>query len=95
MFDLSFSEITVVLLVAFSVFNQKDLIKIMRQFRKIKNSILAQFHEYCKDAGIHEENSPEIKEIVDLDGEIRQAYSINHLEEVLNSKNVGEDGRKT
>ena len=102
MLDLSFTEITVVLAVALFVFDHKDLVKIIKQCRKFKNFIHTKFNEYCKDLDLEEQpkkeiknildDSPEIKEIVDLTGEVRQAYSVNHLDEILNSKEKGDEG---
>ncbi|MCB2082110.1 MAG: hypothetical protein KDD76_05685 [Rickettsiales bacterium] len=85
MFDISLTEIAVVIIIALLVMKPEDVPSAVRAVRRVfqqLRDIAAEFSQVvteASDAAGISEAKQELKEIVDLEGNIREAYDIKDI----------------
>lgn len=96
MFDLSFAELFFVIVIALLVIGPEDLPKVVRGIRSLvrkmkslSHELLAAFDQVDEIKTLKEESekiNQEIRHIVDLDGNIQEAYDVDELEDTSKQK---------
>ena len=85
MFDIGFSELLLIAVVALVVVGPKDLpvvlrhgMKFLRELRAVYTGLKSQMHQVMEDSGIHE-MMQETTTIIDLEGKPQKAYDVSQL----------------
>ncbi len=99
MFDFSFIEIFVVIVITLLVVKPEDVPGILRaigrglgKLKQISNEWASMLDDIGKDIGAEEINR-EMRTVVDLDGEEREAYDVNELDDVPRAEPKEESGK--
>jgi len=89
MFDLSLSEIIIIVVITLIVVKPEDVPGIMRSLGKALGKVKEMAREFTsaisdvsKDTGLSEVKS-ELREVVDLEGNIREAYDVSEIEKLI------------